>query len=249
MSASREHWKAKALQNAGERIRRLKAAKADDAVVRANQREIMRQAAEFVADLLGDDAFPNFEGGHPCDYIAWYLNTLSPLFPSLYDTGDFWPDVIDEIARMQFGDEPEIVKPEPRLRGQPVKPALVATRRLRALEWAAYFKSLGARPMHFQQAIRLAFGADWDAIRHWQGSISNVIGKRRVAKALTDAAGGYFIQYRKWHKSICDPLWIDGMFYRVAVGMPEMSEDLIHTEWEKLCAILSVHHEVFAPYS
>ena len=248
MSASREHWKAKALQNAGERIRRLKAAKADDAVVLANQRDVMRQAAEFVSDLLGDDAIPNFEGGHPCDYIAWYLNTLRPLFPSLYDEGDFWPDVIDEIGRMQFGDEPDILKPGPRLPGSPVKPALVATRRLRALEWASYFKSMGARPMHFQRAISLAFGTDWDAIRHWQASIGNVLGERWLERALTDAKDGYFIQHRNWHKSICDPLWIDGTFYRSAVGIPEVSKKLINTEWEKLCAILSLHLEAFASY-
>jgi len=236
------HWKAQALKNAGSRISRLKAAEAAPSVVRSNQSEVLRQAAEFVADLIGEDAFPELgDGQASADFVAWYLSVLRPLFPGRMGQFDFWPSVIDEIARLPFGDEPDLLKPERRLPGQSSKPGLLALRRLRALEWGAYFKGNGARPMHFQKAIGLSFGAEWDAIRHWRESIVKVVGERRLASALSYAPSGYFIESRKWHKSICDPLWGDGILYRGLIGLPDMSDEVFHGEWEELRTMLSVH--------
>lgn len=242
MSESREHWKAQALKNAGARIRRLKAAGAPLHVVRVNQRDVLRQSAQFVRELIGDDVLPVFEGGaHPTDYVSWYLQAIRELFPSSREDGYFWATVIDEIDRMQFGDEPELVKRAARQRGQNEKPALLATRRLRALEWAAFFKAAGAKPMHYQKAIVLAFGPEWDSIRHWRKSVAGILGSNRVERSLSYARDGYFIEARKWHSSIMDPLRVDGEFYRHAASIGQINEKVIHAEWENLTSILSLH--------
>lgn len=250
MSASREHWKAHALKNAGARIRRLREAGAAPNVIRENQRDVLRQSARFLRELLGEEALPVFQAGsHPTDYVAWYLSTIRELLPSSTEDAHFWATVIDEIDRMQFGDEPELIKPVTRNTGQKAKPARLAIRRLRALEWAAYFKAQKARPMHYQKAISLAFGADWDRIRHWRTSAAKVLGAERVERSIIYAKDGYFVEARRWHRSIMDPLRIDGHFYRHAAGTKEMDERLIHSEWENLTSILSLHGAELLAYS
>lgn len=242
MSASREHWKAQALKNAGERIRRLKKDGADRHVILENQRDVLRQSAKFVRELLGDDVLPVLGSEHkPTDYVAWYLSTIREVFPSSAEDAYFWTTVIDEIDRMQFGDAPEIIKHDTRQPGQNKKRALLATRRLRALEWAAFFKAEGARPMHYQRAISLSFGPDWDSIRHWRKSAEKVLGPARVERQLRYAHDGFFVERHKWHRSIMDPLRTDGDFYRLAAGIAELNEKVIDAEWEKLTSILSLH--------
>ena len=240
MSASREHWQALSLKNGGNRIRRLKSSGADIEINRANQRDLLRNAASFVAQLVGSEALPNY---HPGDNVpeifAWYLNILKPLFPGQQEF-DFWPYIIDEVARMPFGDDPEILVPEKKMPGQPKQPGLLAFRRLRALEWGVFFKARGVRASDFQAAISLCFATDWDAIRHWQGSISKVIGAHRVYESLSFADRGYFIEHRDWHRSISEPLFFDGELYRLAKGIPAMSQHVIDSDWEKLKPKLSI---------
>lgn len=193
-------------------------------------------------ELIGEEVLPIFEPDkHPTDYVAWYLSTIRALLPSSVEDGHFWSSVIDEIDRMQFGDEPEVIKRADKLPGQKEKPALLATRRLRALEWAAFFKAQLARPMDYQKAISLAFGAEWDSIRHWRKSAEKVLGRARVERTLRYALDGFFVDARDWHQSIMDPLKIDGNFYRHAAGIASINEEVIHAEWEELTAILSLH--------
>lgn len=176
------------------------------------------------------------------DYAASFLNTLRPLFPETpAPNGIFWAEFISEIGRLSFGDDPKIVRPEPRLPGQPARPVQMSFCRLRALEWAAFLKARGAEPKSFQRAIELAFGADWDAIRHWPKSISKVIGQQRMERDLAFAIDGYFVDRRHWHTTLMDPLRIDGEWYRSEIGLPAMSEEVIHTSWENLTRSLSVH--------
>lgn len=252
MSASKEHWQAMALVNAGERIRRLKRAGVSEDIIRENQREVWRRGARFLLDLIGRESFFEvLEGEHSMDYAVVCLNALRPLFPfPPSESGVFWTELIGEIGRLSYGDEPEIIKPEPRLPGQPARPAKIALLRLRALEWAAFWKATDARPILYQRAIGLAFGAEWDAIRHWSASIIKVIGQRTLAEHLATAPNGYFIPDRDWHQTLMDPLWIDGTSYRAAIGLPELSGDVVHREWEKLTRSLSVHvgsHPCYSP--
>ena len=221
---------------------------ASEAVVRANQREVIRQAATFLADLIGEDSPITIGSGEePLSYLASYLRLIRPLFPMGFGDDHFWNEIIDEIWRMPYGDEPSILKPKARLPGQPARPALIATRRLKALEWAAYFNANNLKPADYQSAISLAFGSDWDTIRHWQKSVSKTLGHKSLERALDSAAGGYFIAWRRWHKSIMDPLWIDGLLYRDAVGVTGQDKEVIHDEWERLTLKLSMYPQAYIP--
>jgi hypothetical protein len=243
MSASREHWRSRALVNAGNRIRRLKAEGASEEVVRANQREVFRQAAVFLAELLGPDVhYEILSSEHPTDFAAQFLHAVRPIFPSPpAPNGVFWAEVIGELGRLSFGDEPELLKPQSRLPGQRAKPAYLAQLRLNALEWAEFFRSQGLGAKDYQPAIQLAFGSDWDAIRHWKSSITKVLGEKTVARALSYAPDGFFVDWRKWHRSIADPLEISGDSYRREIGLQSLPDEVIHGEWEKLTRSLSVH--------
>ena len=240
MSESREHKTAMALIKAGDRIRRLKAKGADTESIQQEQRKVMRDAANFVVELIGKDCLWTFEGNQaPASFVAAYLRVLNPLFTPVNPADLFWKTVIDEMDRLEFGDEPDIFKPAARQPGQNPRPAELAIGRLRALEWAVYMKGSGLRPASFQKLIALAFGADWDAIRHWRRSICKVLGKETTEHALMFASQGYFIERRDWHMSYADALWIDGLFYRVVVGLDKMSK-ADSGEWDILTASLSL---------
>lgn len=229
--------------HAGDRIRRLKSSGASEDVIRENQKEVWRRGASFLADLIGPEAYPEIlTGEYAMEYAAVYLHALRPLFPTPPDpAGIFWSELLNEIGRLPYGDEPSLLKPEARSPGQPTRPAKIAFLRLRALEWADFWKSVGARPKDYQRAIELAFGTDWDAIRHWPKSIIKVIGRTTFDQWLMYAPDGYFIDHRSGHVTLMDPLRSDGEWYRSAIGLSDLSDDVIHKEWENLTRSLSVH--------
>ena len=249
MKNSKEHWRAKALLNAGDRLRSLKKANVPANVLRQNQREVWRLGAKFLADLIGPNAYLEMqEDEHPINYASNFFHALRPIFPSPpHPDGIFWNEIFSEIDRMPYGDEPDILRPNVRSPGQPTQPAKLAFFRMRALEWAKFWKNVGAQPKHYQRAIALAFGSDWDAIRHWPDSIRKVIGQDNFDRWIANAADGYFIDHRDWHVTVMDPLKIDGFWYRSAIGLPEMSDKVVHGEWENLTRSLSVHASIRLP--
>lgn len=235
MSASREHYRAMAIIEAGKRLRRLKQSAADPEVIRRNEREVWSNATRFLSDLLGEGVHPEkLEYEHPLSYARLYLHLLYPLFPKEDAVGVFWRELLGELGRMPYGDEPSILKPEPRLPGQSSTPARLAFSKLRAHEWATFFKAQGARPADYQKAIAAVFGADWDAIRHWRNSVARTVGRETVNQRLEYATDGYFIEDRKWHRSVFDPLVGDGNFHRMIVGLSDFDPAFSTGEWEKL---------------
>ena len=241
MSDSKIYWQALALKNAGARIQRMIEDGVTGQTLRLNQREVLRQGAKFLRSLIGEPSLPKMsDSSFPTAHIGWYLRVIDPLLPDEGLSPSLWETVIDECTRMPFGDEPDLLRPEPRKPGQPSQPALVAMRRVRALEWAEYFQAHGIRPKYYQPAISLSFGADWDSVRHWRTSASKTLGDLRVERILRDARDGYFIRQKEWHSSPIDPLWADGVFYRKAVGITELTHDSFHIKLEDLAPILSI---------
>lgn len=213
-------WRTEALLNGVLRIQRLSDPFLDapSDVLQQNRIDLCSQAAKLIADICGDwvklsegdaDTIP--------EYIALSLRTWQPVL-AMHDEGDFWwDDIIDEIERLQFGDEPEIFVPAPRPPGSNRQPAKIASQRISALQWAKYLGTRGIKPYAYKRQISLAYGTDWEAIRKWRIAAEKLFGEDFVGRRLADAADGYgaafiFPEYG-------NRLFRYGSAYREAIGL------------------------------
>jgi hypothetical protein len=189
-------WRMDALLNGVLRIQRLAEREETHEVILRNRIDLCRQAARLIADACGDWVkLSENDANSPLEYVSLSLEVWQPVL-AMHDEYDFfWDDVIDEIVRLPFGDEPEIFKPAPRQRGEHSQPARLTLRRLTALQWADFLRSRGIRPNQFKMQISLAYGADWDAIRKWKSAAESKFGLEFVSRRLAWAREGYGLDF------------------------------------------------------
>ncbi|NNC73167.1 MAG: hypothetical protein HKN78_09880 [Sphingomonadaceae bacterium] len=220
----RIHWRLGALLNGVMRIHRMAAAEVSRSVLRSNRLELTQHAANLIGDICGDWVkLSTNDADTPLEYIELALRTWqSPI--AMHDKHDhFWFEFIDEIARLRFGDEPELLLPAPRPPGSHPQPAKISFRRLAALQWSEYLKARGLKPGISNSAVSLAFGTDWDAIRKWQRAAKKVLGEEYVETSLRHAGEGFGLQFQfpKYHEA----LFHYGAAYRQLLGLKLISYD------------------------
>ncbi|WP_157093122.1 hypothetical protein [Paraurantiacibacter namhicola] len=183
--------------------------------------ELARHAAALIGDVCGDwIKVSELDADSKLEYAVLSLQIWQPAI-AMHDRNDFfWDNLIDELQRLPFGDEPEVLKPAKRPPGSHSQPAKLSFRRLTALIWAGYLKSKGVKPADFRRDISLAYGADWDAIRKWRQSCSKVLGSSIVERNLEYApqAVGIRDDFPAYHQS----LYANGAVYRELMGLPKL---------------------------
>ena len=223
-------WRIEALANGVDRIKRLADPENEppDGVIRRNRIDLIRQAASLVADVCGDWVKTSeLDAPDITSYLSLTLQLWQPVI-AMHDAGDsIWDEVISEIDRLRFGDEPEILRAVPRPPGSHRQPAKLTYERLSALRWAAFLKSLDtpARIVHFH--ISLAYGTDWDAIRKWRGAAEKLFGAPYVLRALEEAASGWWIS--EGDGDYLTRLHAFGSRYRQLVGIPPLEFETFRT--------------------
>ena len=212
-----------ALLNGRERLQRLADPnnEASPDTIRINRIELVRQAASFIGDICGDwIKLSELDADSPIDYAVLALQMWQPAI-AMHDAHDFfWDDLIDELQRLPFGDEPELLTPAKRPPGSHHQPAKLSFKRLSALIWAGFLKSKAVKPAIFKRDISLAYGADWDAIRKWRQSCARVLGDSFIERRLDRAAQGIGVpdEFPAYHAA----LFANGAAYRELVGMPKL---------------------------
>lgn len=220
-------WRLEALINGVERIKRMAEKEEPGATIRQNRLDLCAQAARLVGDICGDWVkLSEIDAEAPIEYIALSLRIWQPVL-AMHDEYDFfWDDVISEIERLPFGDEPEILRPASRSRGVHQQPAKLAFYRLAALRWAAYLKARGIKPSIYRRQISTAFGSDWEAMRKWRSLAARVLGEDYIDLALKLASTGYAMPANS--SDYFDALVHVGSIYRELVGLPQASAAVLN---------------------
>lgn len=227
-------WRVEALANGVLRIQAMAHRDEPTNVIRQNRYDLCRQAAKLINDICGDwvKLAPETDAKTPVDFVALSLFVWMPVL-AMNDRKDFfWSDVLDEIERLKFGDEPEILRPVPRMRGEHRQPGKLARSRANALMWAEYLKSKGLKPREYKAQINLAFGADWDAIRKWRESVARVYSQNYLDSRLKEATSGYWLPSAAENHLVF--LHMHGHEYREIVGLPELPLDAFLTSFGKI---------------
>lgn len=202
----RLHWQLDAILNASERIKRQIQEGVDGNTLGESKYSLCRQAAEFIAGAIGDEARIDRDEHIGTDQ-HFLVDNLTLWFPVLAAPGRglrLWAAAIDEISRMSFGDEPEIFAIAPRKRGSHPRPAKIHRCRLSAIEWAEFLQQRDVPPATYQAEIAEAFGERWDTIRHWKKSCQSFFGKSIVSEQLDSARNGWwpFLEFPNYVDSL-----------------------------------------------
>lgn len=219
-------WRLEALLNGVERIQRMAEREEDASVISQNRLDLCKQAAKLIGDVCGDWVkISENDATDPLDYLALSMRIWQPAL-AMHDENDyFWDDVISEIERLPYGDEPEIIRPAPRSRGEHQQPAKLAFLRLSALQWAAFLKARDIKPKVYRGQITTAYGSDWEAMRKWRDLASRVLGSDYVERAVARAVQGYAMPGN--FPDYFDALVRSGAHYRQLMGLPPAPDALL----------------------
>lgn len=214
-------WRLEALLNGVLRIQRMAQREEPCEFIQRNRIDLCRQAAKLIGDICGDWVkLTENDSDTPLGFVAFSLRVWQPVLDMQDEYSYFWEDLIDEIERLPYGDEPELLRPAVRNRGEHSQPARIAQCRLAALQWAKFLKSKQIRPKQYKQEICLAFGPDWETIRKWQNSVERTLGAPSVAWRLEAASEGYGLSFEfpDYHRA----LHYYGAHYRRVAGLGEI---------------------------
>lgn len=165
--------------------------------------ELLHEAADIAAELLGKTvlelALPD-DGDDPKGVrsaLSRRLRLTRPLFSKPPKWSRTFARLLDELERLNGGDEPEIFAPEPRVPGQSPRPVLIARMRLRALAWNEHLQQLGLSAAERHRAISEAYGSDWEAIRKWRVACQTIFGPAAVLGELRHGRTMFWGDYEK----------------------------------------------------
>lgn len=214
-------WRTEALLNGVLRIQRMAQREEAPEVIKRNRIDLCRQAAKLIGDICGDWVkLVETDSDTPLEFAALALRIWQPVL-DLNDQNDFyWEHLIDEIERLPFGDEPELLRPAQRKRGEHSQPARIAKARLSALQWTEYLKARRIAPRQYKQEIGLAFGTDWDTVRKWRQSVERIFGPEETQNYLEYAAEGYGLHFE--FPDYLGNLYHYGSLYRQLAGFHQL---------------------------
>lgn len=153
--------------------------------------EILSKASNLIGATLGGVGRISFD--HPDDArtaVASALMSWQSAFGRRTDT-HFWDEVISELMRLKFGDQPEMLKPAFRKQNQHPQGGRVMFMRLTAVGWQEFFrKNYPNDADNYQTEIAEAYGVQFDTIQKWRVRVKKFFGSDFFSGWLAHASSG-----------------------------------------------------------
>jgi hypothetical protein len=218
----RKHWHARLdeLLDLRERLEQARTEGAQELGGSVDQEDILdaiEYVAAFINALFGNLIELDPRGFEtPADYVETVLQPWHVAFGNGEVAKLFWLNILSELIRFEFGDEPVWLRPRPRRRGENARPGKLALARMSALAWNVLLERKGLEPKQYRAALQSAYGPNWDAMRKWKESLLWEVDKGTVDWAIHHMALTYEQSLEDWELPFA--IYFGGMNFRLLTG-------------------------------